>query len=249
MRSIRSRRESTTTTNPHLSLFSPKSSVCPSLTIVERHARAPRACVASGGRVVVDSAVRWSRVAPPAPVMTYSFDVSPVTDVGGVEGVAGTRIVYAAEIEVRVPVPLPARARAAIEDSMVDSFDVMCDRFIRYAADKLGGGPPVPVRGAAGGDSDDSARPSIDQGVGGDAAGAAAAAAAPSSSSVPPFALATPPRGLTIDTGRGGGLRRASVDAASLPPTPGTARRRVSVDLKHGATLVEGDVFYDAREE
>lgn len=182
--------------------------------------------------------------------MDYTFDVSPMPagddDGGGARtATGGTRIVYAATIEVRVPVPLPARARAAIEQSMVDSFDTLCDRFIRYAASKLGGGDPIRVHGAGGGRSSSDSL-SDD----------AAAAAGRAGTGAPPAAAAAPPATprLTIKTGREAGarLRRASMEGAAgggAPPTPGTARRRVSVDLKPGAVLLEGDVFYDAREE
>lgn len=179
--------------------------------------------------------------------MDYTFDISPITmgddtaDGENSQPQRGTRIVYAAEIEVRVPVPLPSRARAAIEDSMVDSFDTLCDRFIRYAAAKLGTGEPVRVRGAGGRSSSDS----FDGGEG--------------SGSAEPAAQAPSTPRLTINTGAaapGESLwrrtsvgRRASIDGGDLPPTPSSARRRVSVDLKYGATFVEGDVFYDAREE
>lgn len=171
---------------------------------MERHARSSRASPASGGRVTVANAVRWSRLAPPAPVMAYTFDVAPVTDAGGVDGVPGARLVYVAEIEVRVPVPIPARARAAVEDAMVDSFDVWCDRFIRYAAAKVAGCDPVLVRGVSGGDDERDGAPA-------------------------PPPTTTSPR------------RAASADASG--------RRRVVVDVKGEATLVDGDVFYVAREE
>ena len=238
---------SLSTHTTHHATPTPSHTVCPSLTIVEHHTRASRSCPASGGRVSVASAVRWSRVASPAPVMDYTFDISPITVGGGEDGdgspgIPGTRIVYAAEIEVRVPVPLPARARAAIEDSMVDSFDTLCDRFIRYAATKLGCGDPVRVAGAGGRSSSDSF------GEESDVAADTTAAAGPAT-----------PR-LTINTGasdsiwrRTSSLARAgsadSTGVPTTPTTPGGRHRRVSVDLKHGATFVEGDVFYDAREE
>lgn len=177
--------------------------------------------------------------------MDYTFDISPITvggdDDDGSTGVPGTRIVYAAEIEVRVPVPLPARARAAIEDSMVDSFDTLCDRFIRYAAAKLGCGDPVRVAGAGGRSSSDSfGEENVDADTAADAGPAT-------------------PR-LTVNTGANDSIwwrtsslaRTGSADSSGVPTTPttpGGRHRRVSVDLKHGATFVEGDVFYDAWEE
>ena len=161
---------------------------------METHTRAPRRARGAGGRVNVANAVRWSRLAPPAPVMRYGFEVSPI--IGGSGAPSGTRIVYSAEIEIQIPVPLPARARAAIEDDMVASFDCMCERFIKYAADRLGGGLPV------------------DADLGPDAADGDA-----------------PPLG------------RLSMQRA------GSAGRRVSLDLKPGAGVVGGAVFFDACEE